>query len=77
MGREFKVDENLRNKRKDSRFNTTLDKKTLLQQGILEPIFYGDLVYKFKRIVVKTNFSDQFKKIVKRYIGVGYNLDIM
>ena len=25
--------------------------KTLLQQGISEPIFYGDLVYKFKRIV--------------------------
>ena len=24
---------------------------TLLQQGISEPIFYGDLVYKFKRIV--------------------------
>ena len=23
------------------------------------------------------NFSDQFKKIVKRYIRVGYNLDIM
>ena len=48
--------------------------KTLLQQGISEPIFYGDLVYKFKRIVVKPNFSDQFKKIVKRYIRVGYNL---
>ena len=51
--------------------------KTLLQQGISEPIFYGDLVYKFKRIVGKPNFSDQFKKIVKRYIRVGYNLDIM
>ena len=51
--------------------------KTLLQQGISEPIFYGDLVYKFKRIVGKSNFSDQFKKIVKRYIKVGYNLDIM
>ena len=38
--------------------------KTLLQQGISEPIFYGDLVYKFKRIVGKPNFSDQFKKIV-------------
>ena len=37
----------------------------------------GDLVYKFKRIVEKPNFSDQFKKIVKRYIRVGYNLDIM
>ena len=51
--------------------------KTLLQQGISEPIFYGDLVYKFKRIVGKPNFSDQFKKIVKRYIRVGYYLDIM
>ena len=34
--------------------------KTLLQQGISETIFYGDLVYKFKRIVGKPNFSDQF-----------------
>ena len=50
---------------------------TVLQRGISEPIFYGDLVYKFKRIVGKPNFSDQFKKIVKRYIRVGYNLDIM
>ena len=45
--------------------------KTLLQQGISEPIFYGDLVYKFKGIVGKPNFSDQFKNIVKRYIRVG------
>ena len=44
--------------------------KTLLQQGISELIFYGDLVYKFKRIVGKSNFSDHFKKIVKRYIRV-------
>ena len=51
--------------------------KTLLQQGMSEPIFYGDLVYKFKRIVGKPNFSDQFKKIVKRYVRVGYNLDLM
>ena len=28
-------------------------------------------------VVGKPNFSDQFKKIVKRYIRVGYNLDIM
>ena len=51
--------------------------KNLLKQGISEPIFYGDLVYKFKRIVRKPNFRDQFKMIVKRYIRVGYNLDIM
>ena len=51
--------------------------KSLLQQGISEPIFYGDLVCKLKRNVVKPNFSDQFKKMVKRYIRVGYNLDIL
>ena len=51
--------------------------KTLLQQGISEPIFYGDLVYKFKRIVGKPYFSDQFKFFIKRYIRVGYNLDVM
>ena len=33
--------------------------KTLLQQGISEPVLYGDLVYKFKRIVGKPNFSDK------------------
>ena len=49
--------------------------KILLQQCISEPIFYGDLVYRFKQIVGKPNFSDQFKKIVKRYIRVRYNLD--
>ena len=37
--------------------------KTLLQQCISEPMFYGDLVYKFKRMVGKPNFSDQFKRV--------------
>ena len=57
------------------RYNIVL--KTLLQQRMSETIFYGDLVYKFKRLVGKPNFSDQFEKIVKRYIKVGYNLDAM
>ena len=51
--------------------------KTLLQQGISEPVFYDHLVYKFKRIVGKPNFSDQFIKIIKRYKRVGYNMDNM
>ena len=51
--------------------------KTLLQQGISEPIFYGNLVYKLNRIVGKPYFSDQFKKSIKRNINVGYNLDVM
>ena len=52
--------------------------KTLLQQGIPEPIFYGDLVCKFKRIVENPNFSDQFKNIVKHkgWILLGYHATV-
>ena len=44
-----------------SKFNVGL--KTLLHQGLSEPEFYGDLVYKFKKIVGRADFSDQFRKI--------------
>ena len=29
-----------------------------MQQGISNPEFYGDLVYKFKKIIRNPNFSD-------------------
>ena len=32
----------------------------ILHQGLSEPEFYGDLVYKFKKIMGRTDFSDQF-----------------
>ena len=52
---------------------------TILQQSISESVLYGDLVYKFRIIVGKPSFSDQFKKIIKRYTRkkVRYNIDIM
>ena len=50
--------------------------KTLLQQGIPEPEFYGDLVYRFRKIVGKSNFSEQFRKLINRYKRIGYSLDI-
>ena len=43
-----------------SKFNTGL--KSLLKQGLSEPEFYGDLVYKFKKIVGRADFSDHFSK---------------
>ena len=58
-----------------SKFNVGL--KTLLHQGLSEPEFYGDLVYKFKKIVGRVDFSDQFRKIVVRYKRIGYNINIM
>ena len=36
--------------------------KSLLRQGLSEPDFYGDLVYKLKKIVGFNNFSAQFIK---------------
>ena len=51
--------------------------RTLLQKGIPEPVFYCDFVDKFKRIVEKPNFSDQFEKIFKRYKRVGYSMEIV
>ena len=53
-------------------------KKRLLQQGICNPEFYGDLVY-FKKIIGNPNFSNLFKRtcIVDRFKSAGYSLDIM
>ena len=58
-----------------SKFNVGL--KTLLHQGLSEPEFYGDLVYKFKKIVGRVDFSDQFRKIIVHYKRIGYNINIM
>ena len=57
------------------KFNVGL--KTLLHQGLSEPEFYGDLVYIFKTIVDRDDFSDQFRKIIVRYKRIGYNINIM
>ena len=43
-----------------SKYNVGL--KTLLLQGISEPEFYGDLVYKFRKIIGKNDFPYHFKK---------------
>ena len=51
--------------------------KTLLPQGISEPEFYGDLVHRFRKTVGKSNFSEQFRKLINRYKRIGYSLDIM
>ena len=49
----------------------------ILQQGIWEPEFYSDLVYRFRKIVGKSNFSEQFRKLINHYKRIGYSLDIM
>ena len=43
-----------------SKYNTGF--RSLLQQGLSEPEFYGDLLYTFRKIIGETEFSDQCKK---------------
>ena len=59
-----------------SKFNVGL--KPLLHQGLSEPEFYGDLVYKLKKKNEgRADFSVQFRKIIVHYKCIGYNINIM
>ena len=58
-----------------SKFNVGL--KALLRVGLSEPEFNGDLVYKFKKLIGRNDFSFQFRKIITRYRRIGYNLNVM
>ena len=51
--------------------------KSLLRKGLSEPDFYGDLVYKLKKIVGSNNFSAQFIKIISHYKKIGYNINVL
>ena len=58
-----------------SKYNVGL--KTLLLQGLSEPEFYGDFVYKFRKIIGKYDSPYHFKKIIVRYKKMGYNIDVL
>ena len=51
-----------------SKYNVGL--KTLLLQGLSEPEFYGELMYKFRKIIGKNDFHYHFKKIIVHNIEV-------
>ena len=51
--------------------------KSLLCQGLSEPEFYGDLVYKLKKNVGFNNFSAQFIKIISYYKKIGYTINVL
>ena len=48
-----------------SKYNDEL--KTVLLQGLSEPEFYGDLIYKFRKIIGKYGSPYHFKKIIVCY----------
>ena len=58
-----------------SKYNIGL--KRLLLEVLSEPEFYGDLVYKFRKIIGKNDFPYHFKKIIVRYKKIGYNISAL
>ena len=58
-------------------FKYNVGLETLLLQGLSEPEFYGDLVYKFRIIIGKNDFPYHFKKIIVRYKKTEYNIDVL
>ena len=48
-----------------------------MRQGLSEPEFYGDLVYKLKKIVGSNIFSAQYIKIISHYKKIGYNMNVL
>ena len=46
-------------------------------KGLSKPEFFGDLVYKFKKIVGRADFSDRFRKNIICYKRIGHNMTIM
>ena len=60
----------------DVNFNESLTNDVVsFEQLGLE--FYGDLVYRFRKMVGKSYFSKQFKKLIYCYRSISYSLDIM
>ena len=51
--------------------------KISLHQGLSDREFYGDSVYKFKKIMGRSDFSDQFQKMIIRHKRIGYDLNVM
>ena len=58
-----------------SKYNVGL--KTHLLQGLSEPKLYGDLAYKFRKIIGKNYFPYHLKKIIVLYKKISYNINVM
>ena len=51
--------------------------KYLACQGLSEPEFCGDLVYKMKMIVGSNNISAQFTEIISHNKTICYNINVL
>ena len=47
--------------------------RTLLRQGVSHPEFYGDVIYKLRKIIGHAHFQQLFSKRIKKFIKKGYD----
>ena len=64
-----------RNEHLLEKYNTNL--KTLLRQGISQPEFYGDLIYRLRKIQGSDRFPDLFTKLIRKFVGKCYDPSIL
>ena len=57
--------------------NSISDQNLFYIKDYQNQIFYGDLVYKFKKFMGRTDFSDQFRNMIICHKRIGYNLNVM
>ena len=70
ISRKYETITNFVKRRPVSKLNAAL--KSLLKQDLSEPELYGDLVYKFRKIVGRHDFSDQIP-----YKRTEYNMNVI
>lgn len=51
--------------------------KTYLNLGVSQPKFYGDVLYKIKKILNSIHFYNIFQNIFNKFIKKGYRKDIL
>lgn len=54
-----------------------LSLKTLLKTSISLPKYYGDFIYKIRKIKNNPNFNFVFSKLLNKFIQKGYDKDIL
>ncbi len=64
-----------RNKDLISEYSQSL--MALIWEGICLPEFYGDFVYKVRKIIGLNDFDSRFENLIERFIGRGYNRAIL
>ena len=58
-----------------SKYSSSL--KSLIQDGICMPEFYGDVVYKLRKITGYSDFSSKFEALMRSFLKKGYRKNIL